>query len=352
MSGKTHITAEQSAGYRRRTLSVEELREVDAHLSGCGECRDALFVAMGGEARLSELRFECSEHLNYEQVAALAEGGLGDASGAEHLRECVCCRAEVDDLRAFRGQLQRKTAARQTYGKWIGIAAAVAVLAGVALWNRPMPGPQPVAVSRESARPKLSAEHQRLVESAVASGKLERAPILDKLISRRGVLLGDGSESKSFDLVSPLGTVVLEDRPTLQWQPLPGAKQYVVSLFDEEFRPVVESPALRETQWQPPNPLSRGRVFIWQVTAATDGDPVRSPVPPAPEARFQIAPAETAEGIAQLRREEPENHLALAAVSAQAGALDEAAAEVEKLAVTQPELAAKLRASLTKMRGR
>ena len=47
MSGKTHITAQQSAGYRRRTLSVEELHEVDAHLSGCEECRDALFVAMG-----------------------------------------------------------------------------------------------------------------------------------------------------------------------------------------------------------------------------------------------------------------------------------------------------------------
>ena len=77
---------------------------------------------------------------------------------------------------------------------------------------------------------------------------------------------------------------------------------------------------------------------------------MKAPVPPAPEARFQVVSAETAAEIDSARREHPANHLLLAVLYARAGALDDAAGEIESLAATDPAAAASLRASLDRMR--
>jgi hypothetical protein len=171
-------------------------------------------------------------------------------------------------------------------------------------------------------------------------------------MSRRGVLLGGGAESKTFDLSAPIGTSVTMDRPTFRWQALPGATRYVVSVFDESFHRVAESPAVGATEWQPADSLPRGRIYIWQVTATVAGEAVRSPVPPAPEARFQVAGPQVAAAIEEARRSHPGNHLLLATLLARNGALDEAAVEVDQLAATDPAIAQSLRDSLTQIRGK
>jgi hypothetical protein len=136
---------------------------------------------------------------------------------------------------------------------------------------------------------------------------------------------------------------VVSDRPLFRWQPSPGATHYVVAIFDEDFRRAAESPAVTATEWQPENPLPRTRVLNWQVTATGGGRTVRAPQPPAPEARFEIVSAASAAEIETARRDHPANHLLLAVLLSRAGAVDEAAHELDALAQTDPALADTLR---------
>ena len=127
--------------------------------------------------------------------------------------------------------------------------------------------------------------------------------------------------------------------------------QYVVSVFDESFHRVAESPALTVNEWQPAKPLPRGRVYLWQVSATiAGGEVVRAPIPPAPEARFQVAGENAAAEIAQARQDHPANHLLLAVMLSEHGALDEAAVELDAVESTDPALARALRESLGKLR--
>jgi hypothetical protein len=92
--------------------------------------------------------------------------------------------------------------------------------------------------------------------------------------------------------------------------------------------------------------LPRGRVLNWQVTATVNGSAVRAPQPPAPEARFEVVPADTAAAIDGARAEHPGNHLLLAVLLAKAGALDEVSTELDALSVADAATAAALRDSL------
>jgi hypothetical protein len=359
MTYDPHLTAEQFARYQARTLEPAELLAVDRHLAACAECRSAIYREIGAQAHLEGLRTRFSEHLTYEQVAACAQCS-GDAAAEAHLKECPLCRDEVEDLRVFARQkapvvITRKRAA-WVIPAWIAAAAAIVVLAGSILrTNRPAagPAPPPPLAQRQPTKPaeaELTAEQRDAVAAAISTHRFERAPVLDRLISRRGVLLGGADESKAFDLSAPIGTSVTSDRPTFRWQALPGATGYVVSVFDETFRRVAESPAIGAAEWQPSSPLSRGRIYIWQVTATVAGDAVRSPVPPAPEARFQVAGPEVAVSIEEARRSHPGNHLLLAVLLARNGALDETAMELDELAATDPATAQSLRESLGEIR--
>ncbi len=75
-----------------------------------------------------------------------------------------------------------------------------------------------------------------------------------------------------------------------------------------------------------------------------------SPAPPAPEARFEVTPPDTAQRIENARRQHPGNHLLLAVLLAEAGALDESELELDALAATDPQTAQALRQSLRDIR--
>jgi hypothetical protein len=190
------------------------------------------------------------------------------------------------------------------------------------------------------------------VDRVLSSHKFDRAPVLDRLIAKRGVLLGAPGEARTFDITSPMGTAVLSDRPTFRWQDVEGASQYVVSVFDADFRKVAESPSLYEAVWQPEEPLARGRIYNWQVTAKVGKVTLRSPLPPAPEARFQVARGGEAVQIESARRDHPANHLLLAVLMVNAGALDDAAVELNALSTTDASTAQALSESLTEIRKR
>src|SRR3954451_3717435 len=101
MNKAPHLTPRQLSQYQARTLGTAELVEADGHIAACDTCRAALF----GDAEISGLgglRHLLTEHLEYDEIAACAEGKSSSVNKL-HLQECPECRAEVADLRGFRG---------------------------------------------------------------------------------------------------------------------------------------------------------------------------------------------------------------------------------------------------------
>jgi hypothetical protein len=209
-----------------------------------------------------------------------------------------------------------------------------------------------VAQAAPPPEPALAPDQQAAIQLALSSHSLERAGILERLISKRGVLLGAPGEQKSFAINAPMGTVVLNDHPVFRWEEVAGAGKYVVAVFDDSFQKVVESPPLTAPECTPEKPLARGRIYNWQVTAHVGERTLRSPVPPAPEARFQVAGIDETTQVENLRRDHPGNHLLLAVMLARTGALDEASRELDALAATDAATAQSLRESLKSIRAR
>uniref|UniRef100_Q022H7 Zinc-finger domain-containing protein n=1 Tax=Solibacter usitatus (strain Ellin6076) TaxID=234267 RepID=Q022H7_SOLUE len=354
-----HLTEQQFSGFRHRTLEPADLLAVDRHLAVCAGCRDRLASQSGAFTETSALRTLLSEHLDYDQTVAAAHGSAG-AAIQQHLAECAMCRDEVEDLRQFRSELAaapgKVIAMPSPKPRWrilafVAIAAGLLLAAGLTVFRQPG---TPVAQVRPAAVQPVEAaippDQLAAVQLALSTHRLERAPVLDGLITKRGVLLGAPGEPKSFAVRAPVGTTVLNSRPVFRWESVPGASKYVVAVFDDHFQKVAESPAVTAAEWTPEQPVARGRIYNWQVTAYIGTRTLRSPVPPAPEARFQVVSADTAAQIETARRDHAGNHPLLAVLLANAGALDESALELDALAASDPATAQSLRQSLQAIR--
>src|SRR5262249_21569693 len=148
--------------------------------------------------------------------------------------------------------------ARRMRWPMAAIAASV-VLLSAALALRHGPDTRQSATIADATPPSVSEpplppELSQGVQTALATRQLERASILNRIVTRRGVLLGAPS-AEAFQVTGPVGTAVLTDRPTFRWTAIAGAAQYKVAVFDEDFHPVVESPSLAVTEWQAEQPL-------------------------------------------------------------------------------------------------
>ncbi len=161
--------------------------------------------------------------------------------------------------------------------------------------------------------------------------------LLAQLIGEGGTTRGTGSDGMPFVILAPVGTAVQTDRPTFRWQPLDGATSYKVTVFDADFNAVAKSENLTTTEWTPPQPLPRGEVYQWQVTALKDGKEVASPTAPAPEAKFKVLEQDKAEAIGRVKRKHPNSHLTLGVLYAQAGMLDDAEREFQALLNANPK---------------
>jgi hypothetical protein len=252
----------------------------------------------------------------------------------------------VADLRAFQDELRRPSAVvempkphswRRIPRKWLVAAAVVALASEIGFWSW----------LSQRARPAPVASNP-VVELHASVPPFERAPVLGRLISKPGALLGAPSVAAQFELIGPMATAVTADRPVFCWKPLGERATYVVAIFDENFQKVMESPAVTATAWQPDQPLPRGVVLNWQVTAQAGGKTVHAPMPPAPEARLEIVPQRDEAEIAEARQANAGDHLWIASLLAKAGALDEAEAELNQ---AEAKTAEPYREQLKKIRG-
>lgn len=316
-----------------RTLSGSALVDLDGHLAVCSACR--LRLESQARLELSEawLRREIGqvprqEHLSEDAVRTLAEGRALHAAES-HVRTCAQCRAEVQDLRAF-------IAARKPAGRcgvrWYALAAAVLAAAflpfGWHLWQQ---------------RTALPPEYLAILEQTTRTGQLGVPEDIAALNRKAELLLGAPEKPKAFALKQPLGEAVLSGQPSFIWDRMPGASTYRVAVYDEQFQKVLESSDLPSTEWRPDQTLAGNHIYSWTVTAQTNGDRVRAPVPPAPEAKFAVLTDTDAGRLEEARRRYPGQHLLLAVLFARAGVLAEARKE---LAADGSELARKLEASL------
>jgi anti-sigma factor ChrR (cupin superfamily) len=182
-----------------------------------------------------------------------------------------------------------------------------------------------------------SAPYEVVIKRALETHSIERAPVLKELAGRPSTLMSgsqniDSSlepERATFALLQPVGTVTLSNRPTFNWQPLAGATSYQVHILDTDFNVVAESGQVTTTSWSPPDALKRGVVYLWQVSAAKDGEVISTPAAPAPEARFKILAASKAREVQRAVKERAGSHLQLGIIYAHNGLLDDAEREFQ-----------------------
>src|SRR4029434_2891164 len=135
------------------------------------------------------------------------------------------------------------------------------------------------------------------------------APELRDLKSPNSASMGPSDEEQNgrFDLIGPVGKVMITARPRLRWKPLSGSTGYRVDVFDTDYNKVASSDVITATTWSPS--VRPGKTYVSHVTAFRDGKEVRSPVRPAPEARFHILDERQQNEIGQLRSRSPRSHL-------------------------------------------
>jgi len=174
-----------------------------------------------------------------------------------------------------------------------------------------------------------------LVRGVLTNKTLSKPEILDKLTAPAITLMDPTAREDTFGLLGPTGTVIATDRPNLRWQVLPGATSYTVSVFDADFNRVTRSAPQTVTQWTTPV-LRRGMIYSWEVVAVRDGQEVRSPVAPAPQAQFKILEAERLRELKSLKKHSPISHLTLGLSYARFGLLVEAEGQLQILSRENP----------------
>lgn len=183
----------------------------------------------------------------------------------------------------------------------------------------------------------LSPQHQETLRAALMQEHLQPPQWIADLIGERTNILRNSNYKVTFPLIGPVATAVEAERPTFRWSALKDAASYVVRLYDTDYSSVAESPALTATSWTPSVPLARGKSYTWTVTATTPAGDIKSPVPPAPEARFQILSRTSKEEIDGTRAKYGDSRLIMALLYVQTGLLDDAEMQFQELARQNPD---------------
>lgn len=191
------------------------------------------------------------------------------------------------------------------------------------------------------------------VKDALKNQRVKPPVLLAALIGGQGILRSGTSEGIPFALYSPVGTVVRSDHPTFRWQSLDGATSYTVTVVDEaNDKTAAKSEPLTGTEWTTLQPLKRGSVYRWFVTALKDGQEIQSPNKAGVVAKFKVLEQKKAEELESAKKKYAHSHLTLGILYVQAGLLDEAEQEFQTLADANPKspIARKLLQSVKTLR--
>lgn len=147
--------------------------------------------------------------------------------------------------------------------------------------------------------------------------------------------------TNSISLLSPVNKTIRTDTPTFEWESGSISNgeltaEYQVSVVDEEFNLIAQSPVLKETEWKIETPLVRGKKYRWQVKVFTNADDELQSSAPDKGASFKILSESEDIEIAESEKR-LKSHLALGVMYLKAGLLDEAEREICALQKLNPK---------------
>lgn len=372
-------------------MAGPKLLEIDEHLAECKVCGSELDEILQGKPSpdaFSALDLDSSgvdEHLDYELLANFVDGKSDEVDREiveVHLNACESCSTQIAELKLLRAQINSGNRTEERPSLWVGwfrilIPVAAIVIVGIFAWFilapretnietagvsvpvEELPPPAELGGPTNTNRSNvvepaivdpindggrviglgpdgalvgldLSSEFSDKLTRVLTGGSIDLPPAAKGLAAQRGVLMGEG-EGVAFSLQSPVGKAIESNRPTFRWERFNDAESYEVDIFDESFNKVASSGKISSPTWTAA-PLPRGKVFQWQVTATKDGVETRSPVRPAPDARFLVISSDAAAAIKRARAIQPRSNLLLGIAYAEAGMIEEARAELNALA--------------------
>jgi hypothetical protein len=346
----THLTDLQIAQFHARRLPAVDVVVCTDHIAECADCRRRLAAAgdVGAAAAALALALDDEvDHLSESEVQAYVDRTLGAVRRGEverHLDVCPECAEEIRDLRVFvAGSVPSR---RPHWPVYAGLVAAAALVLAVAIGSfvRPQDSARPLVALDDQSGPLridergavsglegLTDMQKQTIGRALTAARLPLSSMVSELAGARGTLLGD-SDAVAFRVLAPIGTAVLDDRPTLRWTPLAGSSTYTVTVQDQTTGAASSSPPLHANEWTVAPALTRGHRYTWQVAAAAGRTETVTPRPPDPPAQFAVLDAATALSLGRL----PASHLARGILYAQAGVLDDAERELETLSARNP----------------
>ncbi len=190
----------------------------------------------------------------------------------------------------------------------------------------------------------------RLDAAKVMKGQtIADTALLEELAQPEMDVRGGDDDKKKIVLVSPVGTVIVEDRPVLKWRPIEDASSYVVDIVDETFSPVAQSPQLEGTQWAVKESLKRDTVYMWQVTAYRDGERIEGRLNQI--GKFKVVSEGKLIEVGRARRRYT-SHFELGVYYLREGLLDEAEREFRRVLARNPSSKLVERISTMVLQGR
>jgi anti-sigma factor RsiW len=345
-----HITSEQTAGYVDKNLSGAELQFVTDHLSSCEQCAFAV-------DDLRAFRNQIAPSLDrdyvpvpvvpvvrkrwWQRFASLFGGGPVPAFVTAALAILGLLLVGWVVLRMQKEEQREVVAVAPTPVTEASPSAvpSVEVKPAPVVVAQLNDGAGMVSVDQEgklSGADNLPASYQELVKKALTSQRIERSSQLQGLTRPPSSLMGASEPGRDFSVLAPAGVVVMSDRPAFRWSRFEGATNYVVEIYDEQFKLVMASPEVTTISWTATQSLPRGHVYSWQVKAVKDGQEVTVPRPPAPQARFRVIDEAKANELAKAKRAYGSSHLTLALLYANTGLLNEAEQELRILQRANP----------------
>lgn len=128
---------------------------------------------------------------------------------------------------------------------------------------------------------------------------------------------------KTFDVISPSGTLVRENQPILRWDRYGEATGYQ-AFFSGDDTPVSE--VILNVESKLARTLRRGEVYTWYVVAFKDGRRIAE----SRKATFKVASQATVDEIERVNRKYPDSGLSRGIAYLQAGLLDDFDREFQK----------------------
>ena len=400
-----HLSPPLQYRFLARLLSPEETLQVIKHLRECDSCREALPALRsqrpGSVADSILPKTPIEEHPSADSLGAYLDDGLADSDKVDletHLRTCELCQKAVTDLRFFREELLQSPAqeyapvakttqsSRATgFGRWsrqeksgfldwlnqplvyasLAAVAALILVCGVVFVRSPetfgIGGNGQVAVTdgghRITVGPNgitnppadLPSEVLTALNNVVSPILDDEPPLLsstlkDNLAALKrspSTLLGQAPGPVSFQVLSPVRTLVESVRPTFKWTAAPGATGYVVHVIadDRTQEEAAASPLIIPTsdantfQWVlvESAALSPGKRYRWYVAATVKDQEVDAPGIEQAQAKFAVLSEEEIARLNPLRKSAQGDRLIGGLLNLNSGLLDAAQSDFEYL---------------------